>query len=210
MKKVFIIGILLSLSGLIKAQIHAVTEVGDEVVLFPDGTWSYVNDSLSELSEIFVNEKEFLKDKKSSFLVKSKKVNIGVWIDPKTWSFVKGKDEDAFEFQFEKKGDDLYAMLIAEKLQIPIESLKGIAIENARSVAPDIAVINEEFRNVNGVQVLMMQMTGTIQGMRFTYYGYYFSSENGTIQLLTYTGESLFDDYFEAIEKFLNGFVVLE
>jgi hypothetical protein len=53
----------------------------------------------------------------------------------------------------------------------------------------------------------MMQMVGTIQGMRFTYYGYYFSNSNGTIQLLTYTGESLFDYYIEDIELFLNGFV---
>ena len=47
------------------------------------------------------------------------------------------------------------------------------------------------YRIVNGIEVLMMQMSGTIQGMRFTYYGYYYSNSNGTIQLLTYTGENL-------------------
>ncbi len=84
---------------------------------------------------------------------------------------------------------------------------KGIAIENAKDAAPDIKVINEEYRSVNGVQVLMMQMSGTIRGMRFTYYGYYYSNSNGTIQLLTYTGENLFPNYLNDIEEFLNGLV---
>lgn len=191
----------------LNAQINAITETGDEVILFDDGTWKYLNDSIIENVVIPINEKEFLKDKKSTFLVKSKKLNIGIWINPKSWSFTKGTENDAFEFQFQKKEDDLYAMLISEKVQIPIETLKGIAIENAKDAAPDIKVINEEYRSVNGVQVLMMQMSGTIRGMRFTYYGYYYSNSNGTIQLLTYTGENLFPNYLNDIEEFLNGLV---
>lgn len=98
-------------------------------------------------------------------------------------------------------------MLISEKLQVPIETLKAIAIKNAKSAASDIRVIKEEYRNVNGIQVLTMQMTGTIQGVRFTYYGYYYSNLNGTIQLVTYSGENLFNDYLADIELFINGFV---
>ena len=200
--------ILLSIQ-LTNAQINAITETGDEVILFNDGTWKYLNDSIMENSVIPTNDKEFLKDKHSTFLVKSKKLNIGIWINPKSWSFSKGTDNDAYEFQFQKNGDDLYGMLISEKTQIPIETLKRIAIKNAKDVAPDIKVIKEEYRTVNGVKVYMMQMSGTIQGIRFTYYGYYYSNSNGTIQLLTYTGENLFDDYLNDIEIFLNGLVEL-
>jgi len=177
------------------------------VILYDDGTWKYLNESIIENVVIPINEKEFLKDKQSTFLVKSKNLNIGIWINPKSWSFTKGTENDAFEFQFQKKGGDLYAVLISEKMQIPIETLKDIAIENAKGVAPDIKVIKEEYRSVNGIQVLMMQMSGTIQGMRFTYYGYYYSNSNGTIQLLTYTGENLFPNYLNDIEEFLNGLV---
>ena len=207
MKKTILTGLILFTVQLISAQINAVTETGDEVILYEEGTWKYLNDSIIENSVIPVNDKEFFKGKKSTFLVKSKKLNVGIWINPKSWSFTKGTDNDAFEFQFQKKGDDLYAMLISEKMQIPIETLKGIAIENAKSAAPDIKVIKEEYRNVNGIQVLMLQMSGTIQGMRFTYYGYYYSNSNGTIQLLTYTGENLFNNYLNDIEEFLNGLV---
>jgi hypothetical protein len=207
MKKVILTGLIVMLVQLVNAQINAITETGDEAILYEDGSWEYLNDSILKNSEISINDKEFLKDKNSTFLVKSKKLNVGIWINPKSWSFTKGADKDPFEFQFQKKGEDLYAMLISEKLQVPIETLKVIAIENAKSAAPDIRVIKEEYRNVNGIQVLIMQMTGTIQGVRFTYYGYYYSNSNGTIQLLTYSGENLFNDYLADIELFLNGFV---
>jgi hypothetical protein len=191
------------------AQINAVTETGDEVLLSADGTWMYKNENKLEDIKIPVNDKLFVKNEKSTFLVKSKKFNIGVWINPKTWNFAKGGDQDAFEFQFQKIGGDLYAMLISEQIEIPIETLKGIAVENARSAAPDIKVTKEEYRTINGTKVLLLQMTGTIQGLKFTYYGYYYSNANGTVQLLTYTGEKLFKSYFADIELFLNGFVVL-
>ena len=192
------------------AQINAITSTGEEVVLYDDGTWKYLNDSLDKIEEIPVNSALFLKSEEATFLVRSKRTNVGIWINPKHWSFKKGEEGEPAEFQFQRKGDDLYGMLIAEKISIPIESLKGIAINNARSVAPDIRVIREEYRTVNGLELLMMQMAGTIQGTKFIYHGYYYFSPSGTVQLLTYTGENLFQQYEERIEDFLNGFVEVE
>ena len=209
MKSLFFLGLLLLTSLYVKAQTKAVTETGDEVVLFADGTWKYLDDDLIELREIPVNEKQFVKDENSSFLVKSTVLDIGIWISPKKWKFEKANQDEVSEFQFLLKGEDLYAMLISEKVEIPIETLKIVALENARTVAPDIKVIEEEYRNVNGVKLLMLQMSGTIQGMKVTYRGYYYSNEKGTIQLLTYTASNLFTDYLKDINNFLNGFVVL-
>ena len=55
----------------------------------------------------------------------------------------------------------------------------------------------------------MMHMTGTIQGVKFTYYGYYYSNSNGTIQFLSYTGNNLIKTYLNDIEILLNGLVEL-
>ncbi len=210
MKKIIFTALILLSVQMANAQINAITDSGDEVLLYDDGTWEYLNDSMVTVSKIPENSKEFLTDKKSTFLVKSKKLNIGIWINPKTWNFSKGSDKDAYEFLFQKKSEDLYAMLIAEKMQIPIETLKEIAISNAKDAAPDIKVVKEEYRIVNGKRVFMMQMAGTIQGIRFTYFGYYYSNINGTIQLLAYTGENLFSEYQAEIELFLNGLVELD
>lgn len=209
MKRFFAIGLVLYSYSYLNAQVKAVTDTGDEVLLYDDGTWKYTNEQVAEETEIKVNDKNFTKDDKSSFVVKSSKVDIGIWINPKDWNFSKNSSNEDAEFQFQKKGEDLYGMLIAEKLQIPIATLRDVALQNAKKVSTDMMVVQEEYRNVNGIKVLMMQMAGTIQGMRISYLGYYYSNESGTIQLLTYTGESLFNNYRRDIEIFLNGLVTL-
>jgi len=55
----------------------------------------------------------------------------------------------------------------------------------------------------------LIQMDGTTQGIRFSYYGYYFSNSNGTIQFVTYTSQNLLDNYVNDCEELLNGFVVI-
>lgn len=210
MRKVLIVGLLLMTTTLLKAQINAVTETGDQVILYDDGSWKYMEGSgAAEDFLVPINKKKFVKDDNSTFLIKSTKLDIGAYIDPKAWSFSKGTDQDEFEFQFQLKNEDLYGMLITERMQIPLKTLKVIALDNAKTVSPDIKVVKEEYRNVNGIKVLMMQMSGTIQGMKFFYYGYYYSDENGTLQFLTYTGETLLKEYQDDIELFLNGLVIL-
>lgn len=189
------------------AQLKGVTENGGEVILYDDGTWAYVDTKVAEETEIPTNKKKFKKDDNASFLVKSKKLNVGVWIAPKAWSFTGQTDNEAAEFEFEARGKDLYAMAITESLEIPLTSFKMIALENAKGAAPDIRILQEEYRQVNGQQVLFLEMTGTIQGIKVTYLGYYYSNENGSVQLLTYTGASMIEKFRDEMEAFLNGFV---
>jgi len=90
-----------------------------------------------------------------------------------------------------------------------MESLKEIALENARGVASEVNVIKEEYRNINGIKVIMMKMAATVQGIKFIYEGYYYSNSNGTVQLLTFTSEKLFNQNADNIESLLNGLVEL-
>jgi len=208
--KSIVIAITLVTSLLMNAQKTAVTEVGEEVVLYDNGTWKYVNQGEGD-RETSVNYpmKKFTKDDASSFLLKSTKVDIGIWLDPKEWSFQKATDNAEAEYEFHLKGEDLYGMLIAERLEIPMENLKEIALVNGREAAPDLKVIQEEYRMVNGQKVLFLQLNGTLQGIKFTYYGYYYSSTSGTVQFITYTSQSLLEGYKKDCEKILNGFVKL-
>jgi len=98
MRRLVFSGLLIMVAQFINAQIHAITDTGDQVVLYQNKTWRYINDSINTESKISINEKEFSKDKKSSFLVKSKNLNIGIWIDPQTWSFSKEVSNNAAEF----------------------------------------------------------------------------------------------------------------
>ena len=187
------------------AQINAVTENGDEVLLYKDNTWKYSNESLNETVEILRNDKPFTKEKKSSFLVKSSKTNLGVWINPKDWGFSKSKTDSPSEFNFNHKQLDVYGMLIAEKTEVTVEALTDIAYENALEAAPDIKIVEKEYRTVNGLEVIMMKMKGTIQGIKFIYFGYYFSNAQGAFQFLTYTSQNVFNEYKNDMLHLLNG-----
>lgn len=197
--------VILFLVCVCNGQLKGVTETGDEVILYENGTWKYSNDSLNAVVPITKNEKLFVKDEKSNFLIKSKNTNLGIWINPKEWTFSKPGDSSPKEFSFENKGKDLYGLLLTEKIKIPIETLIKVAYNNAIEAAPDLKIIEKESRNVNGLDVIMMKMSGTIQGITFIYYGYYFTNTKGSYQFLTYTSNDLFEVYETEMVRLLNG-----
>jgi len=210
MKKIFLIVFYLSITAYVYSQQNAVTEKGEEVILNEDGTWRYKSENKINTDSIPLNPHKFTKDTKSTFLIKSDRFNIGFSINPKLWSFKKGADDADSEYELELKGEDLYGMIITEKTEIPLETLRLIALENAESAAPDIHIVKEEYRIVNGLKVLMIQMNGTTQGIKFSYYSYYFSNTNGTVQFVTYTAQNLLKEYTEKCEDLLNGLVETE
>jgi hypothetical protein len=207
MKKILLVLISLFFVNIIQAQKKAVTETGEEVNLYDDGSWKYVNEDPVLEKEISTNTINFKKDKESIFLLKSKKFNVGFWLNPKIWSFEKSKDDSPAEYNLSLKGADLFGMIIAEKIEIPLETLKLLAVKNAMDAAPDMKIVKEEYRIVNGIKVLLLQMNGTMQGVKFTYYGYYFSNTNGSVQFVTYTSKKLFESYKSKMETLLNGIV---
>lgn len=192
---------------IVLAQQKAITETGDEVILNEDGTWKYLNEESIEKNEIPFNPIKYKKDDTSSFLFKSNKFNVGFWVNPKLWSFKKATENPEAEYELQLKGGDLYGMVITEKVEIPLETMRTIALENGRLAAPDLKISKEEYRNVNGLKVLLLQMDGTMQGIKFSYYGYYYSSANGTVQLITYTSQNLLESYKKDCEILLNGLV---
>ncbi len=201
------------------AQTNAVTEDGDKVVLYDDGTWEYadeVDDTVTNTAadtiiadEIPLNSLTFSKNEESNYLLKSERINIGCWVDTAKWSINKAPDNEAAEFEINHRGEDLYGMMITEKLDLPLESLANIALDNARDAAPDVKVLDKQYRYVNGIKVLMMRMTGTIQGIKFSYYGYYYSTGNGATQFLVYSSVENVDKNMPEIESLLNGLVQL-
>jgi hypothetical protein len=207
MKKVILLTFLLVIINLVQAQQKAVTETGEEVILHQDGTWQYENEQELVKSDIQTSSRKFEKDKESTFLLKSGKIDVGFYLNPKLWSFKKATDNPEAEYELQLKEGDLYGMIVTEKVEIPLETLRSIALENARDASPDIKIIKEEYRIVNGVRILFIQLKGTTQGIKFSYYGYYYSSSRGTVQFITYTSQNLLDSYIPDCENLLNGFV---
>jgi hypothetical protein len=190
------------------AQIKAITENGDEVMLYENGTWKSQakNSQLFGTTEIPQNSVPFKKDVNSTFLLKSKVVNVGVWLNPTKWTISKGNEPQ--EYQFTLKGESVYGMMITEKVEFPLETLKRAALTNAQNASADLELVREEYRTVNGLKVLMMQLEGTLQGIKFDFYGYYYSTSQGSVQLITWTVKDLYSSQQSEMEKLLNGIVV--
>jgi len=89
-------------------------------------------------------------------------------------------------------------------------TLKMAAIANAKKIAPDIEVIQEEIRIVNEQKILCLKMNATIQGIAVSYVNYYYSGKVGAVQLMAYTGQNLFEEYKQDLFDLLNGFEVYQ
>lgn len=89
MKKIFTF-LFITIYSLSSSQVKALTEDGKEVVLFDNKTWRFVNESDEKtLDEIETNETAFVKSKESTFLLKSKKIEAGIYINQKNGELLK-------------------------------------------------------------------------------------------------------------------------
>jgi len=210
MKHLFIFLLFFIFTTIAYAQIKAVTNMGDEVILYEDNTWAYAAPDTTTTDTIAVNPMVFTKSEKADFLLKSENGNIGIWLNPKEWRFEKSKLNPEAEYQLSYKAGDLYTLVFVEEISIPLPVLGDAVIQNIKAVASEFKLVHEEYRTVNGLDVLQLEFDAKVQGMHFTYFGYYFSNEKGTTQLMSYTSEDLFEKYRDKCEELLNGLTEIE
>jgi hypothetical protein len=194
--------LVLLIAGTVLCQtpIKARTESGKEVVLLPDGTWKYAEAAAPAGSGPIVTNKPA----GATTLYKSPRAGFGIWYDDSKW-FMKKEPDEQGRIEFKLKRGDAYALVLIEEISIPLGTLKEAALENAKSAAPDAKMIFEEYRTVNKTEVLCMKIDGTVKGIPFRYYGYYYGGKQGSIQLLTFTGQDFFSKYEQDLTEFLNG-----
>ena len=187
-----------------QTTMRARTESGKEVILSSDGTWKYAAVVIMDPPLAPPVRRGVTNISKTLF--KSPLGGFGIWYDQTKWLMRPGDDRGRTSFKL-KRGD-AYALLIVEEIGIPLSTLREIALENAKEAAPDSRIVFEESRTINGKEVLVMKIDGTVKEIPFRYYGYYYGSKTGTVQLLTYTAQSLFDKYEQDFIEFLNGFEI--
>lgn len=190
-------------------EIKATTEDGKDIILDPDGTWSYSETrESSSLSDKGIPQ--FFKPESATTLLKGKRVAYGLWYDRSKWALDQEIDNTSAEFELTHVEGDRYAVIIPERIQIPLETLRIAAIANAKKVAPDARIAFEEKRIVNNRKILCLKMDATIQGIPISYINYYYSGKAGAVQVMVYTGQNLLDEYNADLMDLLNGFEVYE
>lgn len=202
-----ILPLVLILSGICFADQKAITENGDEVILHDNGTWEKSSQKESEKKIISVNPGKFEKGSKAIFNLKSKVNGSSIAFDSGKWTFSKSGEKDSSEYEFKMKDSDLMAIMVTERIEVQMDKMAEVALTNAKDAAPDAKLMFCEYRIVNGKKILLAQITGTISGINFIYYSYYYSDDSGTTQLVTFTSQKLFSEYKQDAEDFLNGFL---
>ncbi|MEO8028742.1 MAG: YbjN domain-containing protein, partial [Bryobacteraceae bacterium] len=133
--------------------------------------------------------------------------DFSVWVDLTKWKQSALPDEPKV-IQFESLGGDAYAKVISEKAKIPKNSLREVAVENARKADPNIKVILKEERIVNGRHVGVMQMDGVVKNLPIVYYGYYYGGSSGSVQVVCFTLKGAFEENLARFTELLDGLEV--
>ncbi len=215
MNKFFFMLCIFAISNIANSQIKALTDNGREVLLLANGTWKYSEVSSGQnpisMDSLKTNKDKFIKISQATFLVKSKNFNVGIFINPAKWIFETHKDnEKTPEYKFSLKSGEGYAMMVTEKTQVDLENMRQIALVNAQKASLDVKETDAEYRVVNNIKILCLKFEGTIKGIKFVYFGYYFSNSNGTVQLISYSSRQYFESIQKDLENFLNGIVEIE
>ena len=199
-----ITGILAGSSAAAQNPLNATTDDGRKVVLYSNNTWKFAPETVAASAASGGHSRP-------ASATSVVDIHAGVTrlsYDPARWTQEAGTDRTKMTFQH--ADGDGYALIIRERLQMSLDALKEIALSNAVQAAPDARIVFEEPRVVNGTKVLCLIIEGTTSGVAFTYYGYYYSGKSGIVQIVTYTGQNLFEEYKPDFEDFLNGFEVVQ
>ncbi len=189
----------LAFSGVLRA----VSEDGRKVLLKEDGTYTFVD---SQKSSLPGNAASYRKPDNATIVFKPKGDRFLIWYDPTIWHEKKSSESD--KPTFVHKDGDIGAMVIAERVSMSLKALKEMVIKSAREAAPDARITHEETRRVNGRNILCLRMQGTIDGIEFVYYGYYYAGKAGVIQHITFAPSNLFAEYEPDMLNFLNGLII--
>ena len=180
-------------------RVRATRPDGSAVWLHPDGTWTNVGEEKPGTKAASVQRTRPANATEQVVLLK----NVNLSLDPAKWR--RSEASKPGRLQFTHVNGDGYALVIAERIQMNLDSLVVMAVSNAQEFAPDAHLVSDERRMVNGTEVRCLQIAFTTQGIAFRYFGYYYAGPAGTVQAITYTSEGLLPEFLPDFEAFLDG-----
>ncbi|GMQ30865.1 hypothetical protein [Algoriphagus confluentis] len=203
------------------AQIKAVTENGDTIYVYNDGTWSYelrdfsdqkgAMDFLNESLEVEPLNSSFSTPSSSKEKVKNARDQFQIFFNSEEWRRVPPATlNDEAEFAFEAKFSDVWSVVISEETPIEKETLFKIArktMEDNTGAKPEIISLTQF--QVNGQDILRGVVRASFSGITFIFDSFYFSDERGSVQFTTWSSEAVWKKNEEKIQDLMKGFEVI-
>ena len=199
----------------LSSQTKALTETGKEVVLFDNKTWRFVNETDEKtLDDIETNETNFIKPANATFLLKSRKIDAGIYINPKKWKPIKMAVLPSAEYTFQSLTNPnslTIACLISENAPIQtLKNLRDVILSSVQSKADYFKLNKSEYRTVNGLKVLFIDYSLNTKGMDFHYLGNYYLNDEGYCNIVVFSYEKDFEKNKPEMLDLINSLVKTE
>ena len=98
---------------------------------------------------------------------------------PDSWKQAERPENPAAKVEFTRKTGEAGALVIVERLQMPISALRKAVIEKSTKLDKDAKLVCDETRIVNGTEVLCLTTNAKVEGIPVTYHGFYYASGRG-------------------------------
>lgn len=184
------------------AQVPATTFDGKAVMLYDNGTWKYA--AADTASRPDTNTRAASSTVRDQVAILDGRAVLRY--DPNKWRETPAGQPGRVMLAH-LTGDGM-AMVIAEHLEMQVDTLAQVALDNARNAAPDVHLVSRTHVRVSGKDMVEMEFSGNLRGIAFTYLGRYYGGKEGSFQVLTFTGSSLFPEYEADFRELLDGFEV--
>ncbi len=210
------------MSNFLLSQVQAITEFGDTIYVYDNGTWSFevldempvIENQFSFLEEEInldtINEEFTIPDGSNKEIshpsgMFSVKYNSFKWerVPPATLN-------DEADYAFKSKVSDIWSVIIHEETEISKDKLLLIAKNTMKKrIGENPLMVKSELRKVNGTELIRGAMRADFSNLVFIFDTYYYSSEKGSVQYVTWTTEGVWEQKQKEILDMLNGFIVL-
>lgn len=211
----FILMLFASFSLHANKDIQAVTKGGQDVILYPDGTWAFTKEpplyNPPQLTTKIAIPKQpatlpppprltktFLRDKRGIY---------EIFYNNNLWKQNNAANKDA-AIQLKHTKEDAYAMVIFESTPISLDDLKTQALTNVRQVATQAEIVSAEKKWINGHEMMILKINSSMGGLLVSYLNYYATGDWGTIQFVTYIETALLPKYEADLIGLLNGLTI--
>ncbi len=216
-------GLLFLLQTSAYTQVRAITEAGDTIYVYNDGTWSFTLENkegdldaqleyLSMELDIDTLDQIFEADKTLTKEVASKFGFFKIKYDDKYWKRIPPGELNAVaELAFKAQERDIFCMVISEEIGVgAIPALKTAVNSLREKLNGEVKILKVEDRTVNGVKVVRGVFELKLSGITMIFDTYYYSSDKGTVQFTIWTAANLWEKYEADIDRFHNGFIIID
>jgi len=164
------------------------------------------------LETISTNDQLFEKSKDATFLIRSQKIDAGLYFNPKAWRIIKDSQSSFLEYVFSNSSNpNLFAIFSSENAPVQtLKNLKELVIAGVQKNVDYFRLKISEYRIVNDIKVLHLEYSANAKGLDFEYTGNYYLANEGYGSVIAYTFANKYEENKKTLDHFINGITKID